>query len=97
MNSRMCNTSLLVALATSKEMQYYDEVRYEPSGIETPKAVIKSPDGRTQRQAEKRAQKQAAKDRRRAFRHSVEKQNKIAKAVDVRNKPQQAKLSTIEL
>ena len=70
-----------------------------PSGsntdYEVPKFLHQSPDGRSVRQAEKRAQKQAMKDRRRAFRHSVEKQNKIAKAVDVRNKPQQARMSEI--
>lgn len=96
MIGRMKNASLIAALAVSKGLQNYDEVRDIQPEYEVPKFLRQSPDGRTLRQSEKRAQKQAMKDRRRAFRHSVDKQNKIAKAVDVRNKPQQARMSEID-
>lgn len=98
MLSRISTLLTLASLQTKVEEAAkieLGEVRALHPEYEVPKFLRQSPDGRTVRQSEKRAQKQAMKDRRRAFRHSVDKQNKIAKAVDVRNKPQQARMSEI--
>lgn len=62
----------------------------------SPNFLSRSPDGRSVKQSEKRAAKQAEKDRRRAFRHSVAKQNAITKERKGKKQSQQMLLSTLD-
>ncbi|AXF41453.1 hypothetical protein SHAb15599_00092 [Acinetobacter phage SH-Ab 15599] len=76
-------------VAEEKRQIFEDEAEY----VFTP--TPRNTTGRSQRQLEKRAAKQAAKDQRRKFRHAVDKQNKINQAMRSKPKSQQAQLSAM--
>ncbi|WAW11816.1 hypothetical protein nACB2_077 [Acinetobacter phage nACB2] len=95
---RLSNIGMLMAVAgqmQAVEASPARKISIPETGFE-PNFLSQSPDGRTTRQAEKRAAKQAEKDRRRAFRHSVAKQNAITNGRKGQKQSQQMILSTLD-